>query len=479
MNARLATAAVFATAVLSAMSSFIVTTIAMDSLPDGVLVGSSALVAFLVIAAAGGWRVAEKIRVLERSTLALALAGGALAFWAAPLLALTQRATSAPSGADSLFFTTTLWGVLVVLGAYLIAGERPALTGIAGAVCSAAGAAGLLASWEYPSSFSPFAKFPVREALMLLAGVLFAAGMLALVEAARRSGTLSAATLGLGAATVLGILGAFPGLGSVASMGIAAWRPCGYLGVITAVFALSWLWMASRAGAARASASLLLVPPAMTALSGYEQVTAVYGVVPFEMRGVLAGSAIVIVGAAVLWLSAAERNPLRGRHGRVAAAALWVSVAALGFAAASLATPALDALSEGHLTQTFQAAWTMLGYESAAGWMPIAAALLALTAALEARRGQAARTWVVASAAVLACALAMPLLAATTLHTWNGWIPAEVQQAYGTEYARLSVAAIVDPVRVGAMVLALVSAGLLGLSAAQDTMTGRSTEEGS
>ncbi len=259
MNARVATAAVFAVAVLSAMSSFIVTTVAMDSLPDPVLVGSSSVVAFVVIAAAGGWRVAEELRKLERSTLALALAGGALAFWAAPLLALTQRATSAPSGADSLFFTTTAWAVLVVLGAYLTVSERPALTGIAGAVCSAAGAAGLLASWEYPSSFSPFAKFPVREALLLFAGVLFAAGVLALAEAARRLGTRSAATLGLGAAAVLGVLGALPRLAAATSVG-AAWRPSVYLGVVTAVFAVSWLWTATRAGAARASASLLLVP---------------------------------------------------------------------------------------------------------------------------------------------------------------------------------------------------------------------------
>ena len=217
----------------------------------------------------------------------------------------------------------------------------------------------------------------------------------------------------------------------------------------------------------------------MTALSAYEQATSVYGVVPFEMRGVLAGSAIVIVGAAVLWLSALDRSPSRARQGRVATVAFWVAAASLVLAAVSLATPALDALSEGHISETFRAAWTMLGFESAAGWMPVAAALLALTASLEARRGQAARTWVVASAAVFACALAMPFLAATTLHTWNSWIPAEVQQTYGTEYARLSVSAIVDPVRVGAMALAVVSAGLLGLSAARGTKTGHSTEEGS
>ncbi len=479
MNARLVTAAVFSAAVLSTLSSFLVTTVAMDSLPDAVLVGVSTVVAFLVVVTAGGWRVAEQIRGLERTTLALALVGGALTLWAAPFLALSQRATSAPSGADSLFFTTTLWSVLVVFGAYVIRTQRPALTAIAGAVCAAAGAMGLLASWEYPSSFAPFAKFPVRESLMLVAGVLFAVGMLALTEAARRIGARYAATLGLGGAAVLGTLACLPRLPAVVSAGVSAWRPSIYLGVITAVFAVSLLWTAAQVGAARASAALLLVAPAMTALSAYEQATSVYGVLPFAMRGVLTGSAIVVVGAAVLWLSELDRKPSRALRDRVTAAALWVAVGSCALAAVSLVTPALDALSEGHITATFRAAWVMLGYESAAGWMPVAAALLALAAVLEARRGQEARAWVAASAAVFACALAMTLLSATTIHTWNSWVPAEVQQTYGTEYARLSVSAIVDPVRVGAMALAVVSAGLLGLSAAQDARTARSTEAGS
>jgi drug/metabolite transporter (DMT)-like permease len=470
---------VFAAAVLSAMTSFIVTTVAMDSLPDAVLVGLSALVAFAVIAATGGWRVAKQLRSLKRRTLALSLTGGALIFWVAPLLVLSQRGTSAPSGADTLFFTTTVWGLLAVLGAYLLAAERPALTAAAGAVCSAAGAAGLLASWEYPSSFSPFAKFPLREALMLLAGVLFAAGLLALAEAARRIGARFTATLGLGAAATLGVIFSLPGLPVAASTGLSAWRPAIYLGVSTAIFAVSWLWTAERFGAARASASLLLIAPAMTALAAYEQLTGVYGVNPFEMRGVLTGSAIVFVGAIVLWLSADRRNPAYGIRGRAADAALWVAAGACALAAVSLGTPALNALSEGHINESFRVAWTMLGFESAAGWMPAAAAFLALTAVLEARRGQTAVAWIAASTAVFACALAMPLLSATTLHTWNTWIPAEIQQTYGTEYARLSVSAIVDPIRVAAMALAVASAGLLGLSAARGTKIGRSTEEGS
>jgi hypothetical protein len=242
---------------------------------------------------------------------------------------------------------------------------------------------------------------------------------------------------------------------------------------------MSLLWTAARVGAARASVALLLVAPVLTTLSIYEAATAVYGVNPFEMRGVLAGSAIVLVGSAVVWLSAAKRSDRTAVSEGASRLAVWLAAAACVFAVVSLGTPALDAVAEGHLTETFRAAWTMLGYESAAGWMPVAAALLALTAALEARRGQAARTWVVASAAVFACALSMPVLASTTLHTWNSWIPGDVQQTYGTEYARFSVSAIVDPVRVGAMAFAAASAGLLGLSAARGIKTGRSTEEGS
>jgi drug/metabolite transporter (DMT)-like permease len=461
------------------MVSFIVTTVAMDTLPDAVLVGLSAAIAFAVLAATGGWRVAGKLRTLERKTLALTLIGGALAFWAAPLLSLSQRGTSAPSGADTLFFTTTLWGVLVVLGAYLLATQRPALTAAAGAVCSAAGAAGLLASWEYPSSFAPFAKFPVREALMLLAGVFFAAGVLALAEAARSLGARFAATLGLAAATALGVVFSVPGLPVAVSAGVSSWKPGIYLGVSTAIFVVSWLWIAEKVGAARASASLLLIPPAMTALAAYEQLTGVYGVNPFEMRGVLTGTAIVLIGACVLWLSAADRNAVRALRGRAASVALWVAVGACVLAAVSLGTPALNALSEGHVNESFRVAWTMLGFESGAGWMPVAAALLALSASVEARRGQAARAWVAACAAVFACAIAMPLLAATTLHTWNSWIPAEIQQTYGTEYARLSVSAIVDPIRVAAMALAALSAGALGLYEVARSKTGLSKEVGS
>lgn len=479
MNARLVTAAAFALSIAGAMGSFVLTTVTMDVLPDAVTIGAALVVAFAVVAAGVGRPVLGRLRGMDRATLGRATAGGALAFWAAPFLALTQRGTSAPSGADTLFFTTVLWGGLVVLGAQFVASERTAFTGSAGAVCSAAGAAGLLASWEYPSSFSPFAKFPVREALMLVAGVLFAVGVVALSQAARRAGARSAATLGLGGAAVLGVLAGLPGLPALASAGMLAARPVALLGAATAVFAGALTWTVSRVGAARASASLLLVPVGMTMLAAYEQVTHVYGVNPFEMRGVLSGSAIVVTGAAVTWLSAPEGRDSAAPHGLPSRLALWIAAGSCALGAASLVTPALNAVSEGHVSSSFRVAWTMLGFESAAGWMTAAAALLALTAALEARRGGAARSWLVASCAVVACAIATLFVSATTLHTWNTWIPAEVQQTYGTEYARFAVSAVVDPVRVAALALAVVSAGMLGYAAVRSATTGRSEEAGS
>ncbi|MEI8082038.1 MAG: hypothetical protein WCI74_09360, partial [Actinomycetes bacterium] len=429
------TALVFASTVLAAMPSFILTTVAMDTVHDTLLVGVSAAVAFAVILSTGGWRVGKRIHRLERKTVALAVGGGALAFWAAPLLVLSQRATSAPSGADTLFFTTSLWCVLVVFGAFLLTAEKPAFTAAAGALCSAAGAAGLLASWEYPSSFAPFAKFPVRESLMLFAGVLFAAGVLAIAQSARRRVSQDVVTLSLGGAAAMGVLWSLPRLTTLFSAGAGVLRPCAYLGFTTVVFVVSWVWLSQRVGVARTSAALLLVPVAMTALTLYEAATTVYGQRPFEMRGVLSGSAIVLVGAVVLWLAVPSRAGGRVARGRLARAAVWVAVGSCVVAVVSLQTPALAALSEGHITETFRAQWTMLGFESAAGWMPVVAALLALTAALEAGRRASSRVWVSAALAVLACAVAMPQLAATTLHTWNQWIPATVQQTYGTEYA--------------------------------------------
>jgi hypothetical protein len=70
-----------------------------------------------------------------------------------------------------------------------------------------------------------------------------------------------------------------------------------------------------------------------------------------------------------------------------------------------------------------------------------------------------------------------PLLG-TTLHTWNSWVPAEVQQTYGTEYSRLEIAARLDPVRATALVLAVVAMMVLAYTSRTRGTRARAIEEG-
>ena len=459
-------------ALVGATASFVLTTVSMDTVGDSALVGFSCAVAFVLALALQGASGFSAVAESDRSTLALAAFGGALAFWAAPLLALSQRASDAPSGADTLFFTTTAWGLACVTAAFALRSERPPITALAGAFGAVAGAAGLLASWENPSSFSPFAKFPLREALMLVAGLVFAAGALALAAAARRAGARIAAIVGLGAAAALGLATALPTLPTMAEVGQGVLFPSVYLGMAVAVFALSWSHVSAAAGVSRTSIALLGVPFVVTALSGVERLTTVYGPNPIEWPGALAGCAAIAACATVVWLaepSASKERAVRRRSLRVS---LGFAVAASVLAVASLATPALNAVAEGGTGEPFRAAWTMVGAESATGWLAVAAAGLALAAVMVARRGGSTRSWLPAAIAAVVCDLAAIPLIGATLHTWNGWVPAEVQQTYGTEYSRLLIEPRLEPVRLAAMLLAAVAVGVLAFSARRSGTTG-------
>ena len=474
--------AVFAAA-CGAAGSFVLTTVAMDTLADPVLVGFACAAALVLVLGFQGAEGFSELRAADRRTLGLAAAGGALAFWAAPLLVLSQRASDAPSGAETLFFTTSAWGLACVAVAFARRSQRPPVTALAGAVAAVAGAAGLLASWEYPSSFSPFAKFPVREALMLVAGLLFAAGALALAEAARRAGPRVAAAAGLGSAAALGLLAALPTLPSAGEIGQGVLFPCIYLGIGYAVFVLGWVHASAVVGVSRTTVSLLAVPVLVMSLAGVERVTAVYGPNPIDWSAALAGAAVIAAGIAVVWLAEqpaerpAETEPSPPR--RQLRVPLGLALGASALAVASLATPALDAVAEGGPGAPFRAAWIMVGAESATGWLALAAAGLALAAVMVARGGGPTRSWVPASIAVVVCELAaIPLLGAT-LHTWNRWVPAEVQQTYGTEYSRLVVQPHLDPVRVMAMLLAIAAVAALAFSARRSDAAGVALEEGS
>ena len=432
-------------------------------MPDSLFVGLAAIVALLAALAYHGVSGIARLRSAEKTDLLWAAIGGALAFWAAPLLALSQRATDTPSGADTLFLASSVSGLAVVCAAYISRAERPGPTAIAGAVASVAGAAGMLASWESPSSFSPFAKFPAREALMLLAAVLFAVGLLALARAIRRAGPQIATLGGLAGAAVVGLLGALPWAADAISSDRRALVWCLYLGLSTALFALGLLRSVADVGLSRSSVALLGAPLAVMASVEFEQFRAVYGPNPVAWSAATAGIAVVIGGAVVVWFAEKPGRPTATSRRHLVP--LVVAAVACAFGLASLATPALSALAEGGTSEPFHASWTMVGAESAVGWLAFAAAGLALSAALSMRVGESVRAWGSAAVGSLLCVLAALPLAGTTLHTWNSWVPANVQQTYGTEYSRLVIDARFDFVRTAALMLAALAVAALIVSA--------------
>ena len=464
--------------VAGASAWFVVSTVTMDELPDQALVASAALVALVLVSAFSGTPTRARMAGASRTSVAAAIVGGALAWAAAPLAVLMVRATDAPSGTESLFFTTAGWALAGVLVAYAFRSERPRAIHITGALFAVLGAAALLASWERPSSFSPFVKFPGREAVMLAAGVAFALGSLALVYAARALGPRSALWLGLAGAAALGLAATVTsGVGDAASYA-RIWPQLLLLAAALASLSTGWLRLLSSDGLVRSSALLFVPPVAITVLSLLERATGAYGVNPILWPATLAGSAIAAAGAALLWVvpragtrahttDADSARPVTLGPAQRSWLAFSVGAALVGgvAGAASLALPAFAASSQGVVGNgaSFSVAWTMVGAESAAGWLPLLIALLVLSAAWErfARGASRSRAW---SALVGMVGVASyPLLVATPLTTWNRWIPADVQQAYGTEYARLVMSPVSDSVRLVA--LALVGVACLALAA--------------
>lgn len=437
---------------VGAAAVFLLTTVLMDRMTDLALVGVPLMVAAGVVVAIHGVRPARDLISSNRPAVIRAAVGGVLAFWAAPLVVLLQRATDAPSGTETLFFTTAAWAAIVVMAGIGIGRDRARTQSlaVAGALAATAGAASLLANWERPSSFSPFVKFPEQEIVMLLAGLAFAIGTLLVRSAIARSSSRAAVPVAVGSAALVGVATALIDLPSSAALS-ASLAILAILGLMQGAFAWAWLQLVDGAGAVRAAGPLFLAPVAVTALAALERATSVYGANPIGWVPATAAIVLVVAGTLTVVLPpVGERVRLEGALRSTA-----LALAALGFAGSlvALALPALSATSRGILQgEVFRVDWTMVGAESAVGWVALSAGTLALAAAWNA----APRAQVAAAAIASMIAVAATFaLARTPFYTVTRWIPAEVQQAYGTEYARFSVESVFEPVRSASLVLAV------------------------
>jgi hypothetical protein len=445
LNARFVTLIAAAGVVVGVSATYLLTTVIMDALPDAVTVAGAALVAALVTALVTR-PSPRRVAAAPRNAVWAAIAGGIACWWAAPLLTLAQRSSDAPSGSETLFFMTSVVGAACMAAGFVwFRVPRHSLVIPAAAVAGLAAAAGLLASWERPSSFSPFVRFPVQEAWMCVAAVLFAAGALSLAWAARRLGSCDAGAIALSAAAAAGVVAAIPSYTTLAGTSAEAWTGLFYLGLALALWSASWVRVVERSGMLSAGSCLLLGPIALTLLAGVERLVAVYGASPVDWPAAVACAVVLGLAVAAVWSaeSPGHVSPMRATS-RITALLAASLVAA---AVASLFTPALQATVTGHVADRFSASWVQPGYLSGSGWLAFSAAITAAAVAVAASTGRARRTWAVASVLAVACSVAVWPLAATTLRTQNGWIPAAVQQAYGTEYAQFSVVPVVDPLR--------------------------------
>jgi len=131
----------------------------------------------------------------------------------------------------------------------------------------------------------------------------------------------------------------------------------------------------------------------------------------------------------------------------------------------ALALPASSAAVSGTLAsgESYSVTWALAGYESAGGWAVALAGILLLVASLSYRYARPAVSWRVALAALIT-GLSYLAVASTPLHTWNRWVPTDLQSEYGTEYVSLSFATVHHPVRLAALVVAVLAAGVITMT---------------
>lgn len=390
-----------------------------------------------------------------------AAAGGVLALWAAPALVLSQRASDAPPGTETLLFSVVLAGVVVVVTSVAYRADHRPVTAIPAAIVSAVGAAAVLGNWERPSSFSPLVRYPGREGVMLVAALLFAVGTLVIIRAEKGPlGSRRARALSVYGATAVAVVFGVPSL--ISSSILPSARPLMlFLAVSYTAFGLGWLWCVSEIGPVASASALSVAPVLLTALIFVERALGVRGTDPILWGGALPGLITCAAGALAVSLAGRDDSSSDGDHlpapdapsflPRVRRALPALAASAILLAALTLWLPAIDQASEGITgveDEMFSVEWVVSGYQSAAGWAAFGAGVGAFGVAWAVRRGGGRTVWGSLAIAALVAGVSSLFLGSTTFATWTSWIPGDVQQAYGTEYARLSVSAIQHPIRI-------------------------------
>jgi len=417
--------------------------------------GSSALVASTLLWLVFG-RTSPDFPSLGIRRAALLAVAGAAVLAVAPLGVLLNRHSDAPPGSIVLF-----WSVAVP-GAVLLAGVAPrareaGLVRAASSLLALVGVAGILANWERPSSFSLLARYPSEQIWIGVAAVASAVSILYIGAVARDLGWPKTAPVvaagGAAAGAVLLVLG---GLGDASFLS----SPTLWMHAATFAVAVTLVVGLAAVDPVYSGAALLAVPVALSGVTFAEAAIGALGPRPLLLGAVGWGSATVLAAVALGLLPDKRQVPFGRTHLPVAGRA--AAVLGAGTALAALIAPGVDVAVRGVRTEgaEFSADFTMVGFETVGAWLAlgIGAVVMALLF-----RGGASRARAVLGVGTVAVGVAAWFsLHSIPLHTWVAWIPSDVQQDYGTEYASIVFSQIAVPWQWASVISTSIAALVLG-----------------
>lgn len=393
----------------------------------------------------------------------LVAAASAITFAGVPWVVFLNRSSDAPPGAVVAFWTTSFVGSLLAAGAAIALPDvawRSRLPRAAAALVLMTAGAGVMTNWERPSSFSLLVRYTGPQIAMMVAGMAWVALILMLTTRIR--------SVGWPSVYLPAALGCFIGGAAVLVLDPGAWASITSPIVLLAAGAFAVLHLVVLSlgpgqGALLSGTAIAAAPAAITLLAILEAAVGMLGPRPLLIAPVAGAS---LLGAMAVWLILGRLDT--GHYEQLPALRI-AALGALASASVGMFAPALGVAIEGGLSdgQAFTAQFSMAGFETVAGWVAFSVALTT-TAALFAPTGYRQLLAVVSigAAAVIAWLLLRPM----PLHTWVSWIPPEVQQDYGTEFASIvftPLDAIWQPLGLIIAVLSAAGAAILARTGAR------------
>jgi drug/metabolite transporter (DMT)-like permease len=220
------------------------------------------------------------------------------------LLPVIKRFGLAPGGSDTVFLMN-LAPIFLIPLLLVFRDEKISLGKGAGVAAAVLGMIAIVANWERPSSFAPFARFFVEEVLVLLSALSFAVFVLAgkrLVEKYSPS-VCSALTVWLGTIFLFPLAMRIDGPATFARIPSQAWTIILILGIISSALAILLFYDAlARVEASKATSFLFLTPIFVTLMIKLEPV---FGALtlpsPLFVGPIIVGSFLVVAGVIAIW----------------------------------------------------------------------------------------------------------------------------------------------------------------------------------